>query len=111
VLTVFAKKVIPKEGWCEMIGKKLIESGIGGILPMVASGKFGDENRGFALGLAPGLMYRNRQKKKGAGGVEVEVEAAEPAMKKGGKVKGKSSSASKRADGCATKGKTRGKMV
>jgi len=29
-------------------------------------------------------------------------------MKKGGQVK---SSASKRADGCATKGKTRGKMV
>ena len=32
-------------------------------------------------------------------------------MKKGGKVKGSSSSASKRADGCATKGKTRGRMV
>jgi hypothetical protein len=37
-------------------------------------------------------------------------------MKKGGKVKkmasgGKVSSASKRADGCATKGKTKGKMV
>jgi hypothetical protein len=40
------------------------------------------------------------------------------AMKKGGSVKtkkmasgGSVSSASKRADGCATKGKTRGKMV
>jgi hypothetical protein len=35
-------------------------------------------------------------------------------MKKGGSVKAKASktsSASKRADGCATKGKTRGKMV
>jgi hypothetical protein len=32
-----------------------------------------------------------------------------PRMKKGGKVK--MSSASKRADGCATKGKTRGRMV
>jgi hypothetical protein len=32
-------------------------------------------------------------------------------MKKGGKVKGSSSSASKRADGCATKGKTRGRMI
>jgi hypothetical protein len=32
-------------------------------------------------------------------------------MRKGGKVKGSSSSASKRADGCATKGKTRGRMI
>jgi hypothetical protein len=37
-------------------------------------------------------------------------------MKKGGKVKklasgGKVSSASKRADGCATKGKTKGRMI
>jgi hypothetical protein len=34
-------------------------------------------------------------------------------MKKGGKVKkmAKGGSASKRADGCATKGKTKGKMV
>jgi hypothetical protein len=32
-------------------------------------------------------------------------------MKKGGAVKAKSSSASKRADGCAQRGKTRGKMV
>ncbi len=40
-------------------------------------------------------------------GTVVEVEEL-PGMKKGGKV---SSSASKRADGCATKGKTRGKFV
>jgi hypothetical protein len=33
--------------------------------------------------------------------------ARPPGMKKGGKV----SSASKRADGCAVKGKTKGKMV
>jgi hypothetical protein len=36
-------------------------------------------------------------------------QAAAQGMKKGGKVK--MSSASKRADGCATKGKTRGRMV
>jgi hypothetical protein len=36
-------------------------------------------------------------------------QAAAQGMKKGGKVK--MSSASKRADGCATKGKTRGKIV
>jgi hypothetical protein len=38
---------------------------------------------------------------------DVEEEKKKKGMKKGGKV----SSASKRADGCATKGKTRGKMV
>jgi hypothetical protein len=32
-------------------------------------------------------------------------------MKKGGKVKAKTSSASKRGDGCAQRGKTRGKMI
>jgi hypothetical protein len=36
-------------------------------------------------------------------------QAAAQGMKKGGRVK--ASSASKRADGCATKGKTRGRMV
>ena len=36
-------------------------------------------------------------------------QAAAQGMKKGGKVK--MSTASKRADGCATKGKTRGRMV
>ena len=40
-------------------------------------------------------------------GTVVEVEEL-PGMKKGGKVR---SSASKRADGCAVRGKTRGKMV
>ena len=38
---------------------------------------------------------------------QAEMEAKTPAMKKGGKV----SSVSKRADGIATKGKTRGRMV
>jgi hypothetical protein len=36
---------------------------------------------------------------------------AMPTMKKGGKVKMSGSSASKRADGIASKGKTKGKMV
>jgi hypothetical protein len=42
-----------------------------------------------------------------AGRKTKEQAESEMGMKKGGKV----SSASKRADGCATKGKTRGKMV
>jgi hypothetical protein len=40
---------------------------------------------------------------------QAEMEAKGTGMKKGGKVK--SSSASKRADGCAVKGKTKGRMV
>ena len=39
------------------------------------------------------------------------MKGASHKMGHGGKVKGSSSSASKRADGCAVKGKTRGKMV
>ena len=77
----------------------------GGILPALASGKFGDENRGFAMGLLPGLMYKRDRKddKKD----DANPAATQPGMKKGGKV----SSASKRADGCAVKGKTKGRMV
>jgi hypothetical protein len=40
---------------------------------------------------------------------QAEMEAKGTGMKKGGKVK--ASSASKRADGCAIKGKTKGRMV
>ena len=46
-------------------------------------------------------------KKKGAPKSMIKHEEAEYGMKKGGKV----SSASKRADGCAQRGKTRGRMV
>ena len=79
----------------------------GGVLPALASGKFGDENRGFAMGLLPGLMYkrdRKNDKKDNAN----PAAPAQPGMKKGGMVK---SSASKRADGCAQRGKTKGRMV
>jgi hypothetical protein len=41
----------------------------------------------------------------------VKKAADEDGMKKGGKVKTKASSASKRADGCCVKGKTKGKML
>ena len=99
------------------------------------------KNAGFALGLAPGIMYKNRKDKEenalqegkarvaaasapkvtptpmNAGGVAHKMPdgkmmaGASHKMGHGGKVKGSSSSASKRADGCATKGKTRGRMV
>ena len=48
-----------------------------------------------------------KRKKEPSGGGGGESTARPKVMKKGGKV----SSASKRADGCCTKGKTRGKMM
>ena len=96
------------------------------------------KNAGFALGVAPGVMYKNRKDKKEnalqAGQARVAAPQAPKAagMRKGGKVhkmpdgtmmKGAShkmakggkvksgSSASKRADGCATQGKTRGRII
>ena len=77
------------------------------LIPALLSGKMGKENRGFGLGLLPGLLYKDRYKDKEE---EKEEErkaqrqaAAKGGMKKGGKV----SSASKRADGIAIRGKTR----
>lgn len=53
-----------------------------------------------------------KEKKKGKDGTTT-TETEEVAMRRGGKVKKMAAggSASKRADGCAVKGKTRGKMV
>jgi hypothetical protein len=69
-------------------------TGMGGVLPILAS-----EQR-----------KKRRERREGEA-----LEAGE-GMKRGGKVKkmakgGKVSSASKRADGCATKGKTKGRFV
>ena len=80
------------------------------LIPALLSGKMGKENRGFGLGLLPGLLYKDRYKDKEEEKEEerkAQRQAATQGMKKGGMV----SSASKRADGCATKGKTRGKMI
>jgi hypothetical protein len=93
----------------------------GGLLPTLLSGGLGKENRGFGLGLIPGLLYKDSYKDK----EEEERRAAEAAsvaestasgMKRGGKVKkmakgGSVSSASKRADGIAQRGKTKGRFV
>jgi len=73
---------------------KAMRQGFGGIAPMMIA-RSGYENE---------EEERRAQEQAAA-----EQAAAEGGMKKGGKVK--VSSASKRADGCATKGKTRGKMV
>lgn len=105
-----------------MASFKSISKGLG-LIPAALSGAFGKENRGFGLGLIPGLLYKDQYKDK-----EEERQAQERATaeqsaatgdtpqnpqplvtrKKGGVVK---SSASKRADGCAMRGKTKGKMV
>jgi hypothetical protein len=70
-------------------------------------GLFGQE-----VGLLPAIAKNMRGKKEAErllqAGKEGEEEGKAPRMKKGGMVK---SSASKRADGCAKKGKTKGRMV
>lgn len=93
-----------------------------GLIPAIASGAMGEKNKGFALGIIPGMIYKDQAKDDEAEErARMEAAAAEASgMKKGGKVRAKKSyaaggsvksSASKRADGCAVKGKTRGKMV
>ena len=72
-----------------------------GVIPSMLA-KTDKKNRGFALGVLPGLAYRNYQE-----GKEEDKKDKLTGMNKGGSVK----SASARADGCAIKGKTRGKIV
>ncbi len=127
-----------KEGWCSM---GLMSMGALGVAAPKIKEKLG-KNAGFALGVAPGVMYKNRKDKKENALQEGQARVAAASAPKvtptpmseggrathkmpdgkmmagashkmghGGKVKGSSSSASKRADGCATKGKTRGRMV
>lgn len=65
-----------------------------------------------AAGLIPGLANLAKKRKKKLDGTEdlsvsVDEDINTSGMKKGGKV----SSASKRADGCAVRGKTKGRMV
>jgi len=90
-----------------MFGKgmaKLADSGMGMLLPMSY--------------LAKSERDKDEKKKKKADGTRPTVgeEGSEgaPTMRKGGKVKKMAkggSTASKRADGCATKGKTKGRFV
>lgn len=83
----------------------LADSGMGMLLPMSY--------------LAKSARDKDEKKKKKANGTEVEVEVeaegeGAPTMRKGGRVKKMAkggSTASKRADGCATKGKTKGRFV
>ncbi len=72
---------------------------------MTGHGAFGQMADSGLGGVLPSMMAEQRQKKKD--GTEMTQQEASPAMKKGGKV----SSASKRADGIAIRGKTKGRMV
>jgi len=79
-------------------GEGLTGKVLGGILPMAMRGRFGDGD--------------DEDKVKKAA---VDASIKTPGMKRGGAVKkyakgGSVGSASKRADGCAQRGKTRGKM-
>jgi hypothetical protein len=93
---------------------KMADKGLLGMLPrMVASGAQERDE----------VKLANRLQQEADAKKAAEAQAAQAAMtggmkpmKKGGKVSsyksgGKVSSASKRADGCATKGKTKGRMV
>jgi hypothetical protein len=101
------------------IGKALA-SGMG-LVPAALSGAFGKENAGFGLGLIPGLAYKNqyerKERKKAGQAMTPETTNtatdAQPGMKRGGKAKKMAAggSASKRADGCAQRGKTKGRMI
>ena len=80
---------------------------IGDVSPLAGmiSGKglMGELAAKGGMGLLPAGIARNAQ----SDDEEKRKKQTGAAMKKGGKV----SSASKRADGCATKGKTRGTMI
>ena len=79
-------------------GEGLTGKVLGGILPMAMRGRFGDgeDDKDKKPGMMPGAVKPAGMKHGGA----------VKKMAKGGSV----SSASKRADGCAQRGKTRGKM-
>jgi hypothetical protein len=108
VLTVALNAVKLKEGWFDMslvlglLGKdksmqKLAQSGGLGLGAKMVSSLIGGDDK------EEKELKKELERERAMGRA-----AASQGMKKGGSVK---SSASKRADGCAQRGKTRGKMV
>jgi len=71
---------------------------------MTGHGAFGSMANAGIGGVIPTMLAQDRKKDQRE---EEEAKKAAPAMKKGGSV----SSASARADGCAIRGKTKGKIV
>jgi hypothetical protein len=93
-----------------------IDKILGSISPLYGQisgeGLFGGLTRSGMGGIIPQLIYNARQSDKK--GKKTSSETEEVAMRRGGKVKKMAkggSTASKRADGCATKGKTKGRFV
>ena len=84
--------------------RDILSSGAMGLIPRLLAQR--DERQSSALSNLMGENEALRGQMEGAQG-------AAPGMRKGGKVKKMAAggSASKRADGCAVRGKTRGKMV
>ena len=82
--------------------RDILSTGVAGIIPKMLADQDGDRKAELDR-----LMGENESLKNQMAGAQ----GAQPGMKKGGKVKAKASSASKRADGCAQRGKTRGKFV
>lgn len=90
--------------------RDILASGALGIGPAILA-KNPEGLRGFGLlGNLAANKLEDKEEEKAAAAAGM---APQPGMKKGGKVKkmAKGGSASKRADGCAQRGKTRGKMV
>ena len=108
------------------IMKKLAKSGMFGLAGLAATdkGAVGKIARSGGLGLAGMALAKKRKEAQADRGMprrpmveDIMVAEEAPAgamMRKGGKVKKMAkggSTASKRADGCATKGKTKGRFV
>ena len=105
---------VPQEPEVAKPTKKPVKKSLGGAL-LGGGGK----NAGFALGVLPGLLYRNKYKQDEEEKANQEAAAAMQAKKaamqaasssSGGGMK-KGGSASARADGIAQRGKTRGTMI
>lgn len=69
--------------------KKYVLGGLGGVIPELQD-MLGPKNKGFAFGLIPGLIQRDRYADKMAeqAAKEAEAAAAPKTMKSGGSVKG-----------------------
>lgn len=86
-----------------------LSSGLGGAIPMIISRNGGI---GGLLGGTETEEEKRRKEQQAAGMPPTPMGVPRSGgMKKGGKVKAKSASASKRADGVAQRGKTRGRFV
>lgn len=83
--------------------KDIVNYGPFGVLPRMAVKEYDRQK------VKDAEEMRRAQEQAAAEQAAAEQAAAQGGMKKGGKIK--LSSASKRADGCVTRGKTRGRMV